>query len=154
MNQNNPEVFINNENNYSIPINIEEVVKSTLIYLKSPLDISVGVSFIDEIEMIELNGQYIGYAHSTDVLSFESNEVDPETGFLFLGDIIICYPYVQNQSNNLGNQLENEILLMVIHGLLHLSGFDHDTEESKTKMWDTQTNILNSLEIKINKLPE
>ena len=154
MNQNNPDIFINNDYKFLIPKNIETVVKSTINYLLSPEEVAVAVTFVDEEQMIELNTQYSGYAQVTDVLSFESHEIDPETGLIFLGDIIICYPYVEVQSNKLGNNLNNEILLMVIHGLLHLSGFNHDNNESKAKMWDTQNSILESLHIKINKLPE
>jgi len=154
MNQNKFEISIINENNYLIPPGIEEIVSSTLFELKINPEVSVSIIFIDEAEMEMYNHQYNGYAKSTDVLSFEINVIDPETGKNILGDIFICYPFVDKQSKSIGNALADELKLMVIHGMLHLLGYTHDTDEQKQKMWDVQSKLMILNEIKLIKMPE
>lgn len=154
MNQISPEVFIINEENFSIPSDIGKIIISILIFEKKALDKIITISFVNEDEMKELYNKYFGYAQSTDVLSFEAGEIDPESGREMLGDIIICHPFVANQSLRLGNQLFDEIKLMVIHGLLHLLGYDHNSEDQKSEMWLSQNEILLVNNIKLNQLPE
>ena len=148
------EVIIINENNFPIPSNIEKIVDSTLTLTDQDKNISVTISFVTLDEMVNLNKLYRGYAHPTDVLSFEADEFDPETGRKILGDIIICYPFVKEQSYSFGNKIEDEIYLMVIHGILHLSGFVHDDETQKSIMWDMQSRILKENNIHLTQLPE
>lgn len=154
MSQKIPEVIITNDNNYPLPKEIEGVVFSTLTYLQIDNNVSLSIAFVEEETIIELNNVFSGYAKSTDVLSFEAHIVDPGTGRLFLGDIVICYPFVLKQSTSIGNNLNDELLLMVIHGLLHLLGFSHENEKSKDKMWAVQSQILRLNNIKLQRLPE
>ena len=150
----NPEIAIINDQNFEIPSSLEEVVNTILLSVGHANNISLSISFVNISEMKILNKKYYGYAQSTDVLSFEANEIDPETGRLILGDIVICYPHVQNQSSFLNNNLFDELKLMVIHGLLHLLGYDHDDEIKKSKMWQLQDKILKMNKIQLNQLPE
>lgn len=154
MNQTNLEVIIINEKNFNIPDDIGDLISSILIFENEVLDKVVTISFINEDEMKNLYKKYIGYVQSTDVLSFEAGEIDPESGKEILGDIVICYPFVAHQSLSLGNELFNEIKLMVIHGMLHLLGYDHNTEDQKSEMWQSQNAILKAIGITLNKLPE
>jgi probable rRNA maturation factor len=154
MNQTNLEVIIINEDEFNIPDNIELLISSTLILNNIALEKVVTITFVDEHEMKELYKKYYGYAQSTDVLSFEAGEIDPESGKEILGDIVICYPFVEHQSLKLGNELFAEIQLMVVHGMLHLLGYDHMTEDQKSEMWQSQNEILLSNGIKLNQLPE
>ncbi len=87
---------------------------------------------IDNNEKLrELNKQFRGIDAPTDVLSFPSGEIDPETGETYLGDIIISWEKVQSQA--LQQTIECEMRLMVVHGILHLLGYDHatDTEQKR-----------------------
>lgn len=154
MNLTNPEVIIINEDNFNIPDDIEYLISSILISENEALDKVVSISFICEDEMKELYKRYYGYAQSTDVLSFEAGEIDPESGKEIMGDIVICYPFVVHQSHKLGNELFDEIKLMVVHGMLHLLGYDHMTEDQKSEMWQSQNEILLANGIKLNQLPE
>lgn len=154
MNQKTHDVFILNEESYNIPEDLKCLVYSILSTEDVVDEKIVSVSFINEREMVNLHKEYIGYAQPTDVLSFEANELDPESGKEFLGDILICYPYVVRQSLTLGNNLFSEIKLMVIHGMLHLLGYAHDTEEGKLAMWHRQSLLLTKNSIDINQLPE
>ncbi len=108
---------------------------------------------IDSDELLKnLNKQYRGFDQPTDVLSFESNMVDPETGCLFLGDIVISYETAEKQAQEADHPLENEIILLLIHGILHLSGLDHATKSQKDAMWQKQQMILDKLDVKINRI--
>lgn len=154
MNLKNPEIVIINENEYLIPSDITEVVASIFSFLQSDTRSAVTIAFIEEEEMSFLYKQYYGYTHITDVLSFESGEIDPESGRIMLGDILICYPFVEKQAISLGNKLDDEIKLLVIHGMLHLVGFDHTTEEQKLCMWEVQNKLLTLNDVNLNRMPE
>lgn len=154
MNQINPDVIIINEENYKIPLDFVGLISSILLFENEALEKIVTISFINQEEMKDLYKKYYGYAQSTDVLSFEAREIDPESGKEILGDIVICYPFVDYQSLSLGNELLDEIKLMVVHGMLHLLGYDHNTEDQKSEMWQSQSEILLANGIKLNQLPE
>lgn len=143
-----------NDHNYSIPIGIDHIIINSLNILGFKKHCIISIAFINNVEIKKLYKDYFGYAQTTDVLSFPSNTIDPETGFLFLGDILIDFPFVQKQAFSLKNNLDSEISLLIIHGLLHLLGYDHATEIDKQIMWDLQNKILTTLKIKINKMPE
>jgi probable rRNA maturation factor len=104
----------------------------------------------------ELNNEYLGIDAPTDVLSFlsEEEEVDPDTGNVYLGDIIISYPRAAEQASANGHAVEGEIALLVVHGTLHLLGFDHGEAQEKEMMWAAQRAALDSLGIQLNRYPE
>ena len=95
----------------------------------------------------QLNGQYRGIDSPTDVLSFP-NVPDPDFPLLDqddLGDIIIAYPVAEFQAKARGHTPQEEVVLLAIHGALHLLGFDHDTPAAKAEMWTAQQAILAKL---------
>lgn len=143
-----------NDHNYNIPIGLDHIVIKSLDILGFKKKCIISIAFINDEEIKKLYEEYFGYAQTTDVLSFPSDTIDPETGFLILGDILIDFPFVQKQAVSLENNLESEIYLLIIHGLLHLLGYDHASENEKLVMWELQNQILSNLNIKINKLPE
>lgn len=63
-------------------------------------------------------------------------------GDAYLGDIIIAVPYTRRQAEALGRTLSQELALLVVHGVLHLLGYDHATEEDEAGMWAIQQEIL------------
>lgn len=112
------------------------------------------LAFVLPEEIRELNKTYRETDAVTDVLSFESGgEVDPETGKDYLGDIIICLARAEEQAKLSGHSVENEIRLLEIHGILHLLGYDHDTEENKAEMWQLQQEYLDRCGVKLNRKP-
>ncbi len=106
-------------------------------------DLTLVVSDDDAIR--ELNRNFLGNDSPTDVLSFPANEMDPETGRHYLGDVIISLPRAREQAEGAGNPLEAELQLLVIHGVLHLLGYDHAEAEEKARMWAAQAQVLESL---------
>lgn len=145
---------IANEHEYKVPENFEKVILKTFEILSFNKNTLISLAFLNESEISKIYEEYFGYAHITDVLSFSSEIIDPESGFLYLGEILICYPFVVKQAQSVENELDSEVSLLIVHGLLHLLGYDHDNESNKNKMWNMQSAILNSLDLKINKIPE
>ena len=95
----------------------------------------------------ELNRRYRGVDAPTDVLSFgvvsdEEGFVTPPEASAYLGDIVVSYPRALEQAREYGHSVEEEMDLLVVHGLLHLLGYDHETEEERRAMWARQENIL------------
>lgn len=96
-------------------------------------------------QLHELNLKYLGIDAPTDVLSFPADFVDPDTNVNYLGDILISYPRAQAQAAGGGHLVEQELSLLVVHGMLHLLGYDHAEPEEKEKMWAVQANVLDRL---------
>ncbi len=85
------------------------------------------VRLAGEAEMRALNREYRGRDRATDVLSFPLGEALPAGG-LYAGDVLICVPLAEAQARRQGHSLARELLLLSIHGLLHLKGMDHETD--------------------------
>ncbi len=100
----------------------------------------------------DLNRTYRGLDEATDVLSFPAQDdaasaltMPPEAAAEledYLGDILIAYPYSLRQAARLGVSPAAELRLLVVHGTLHLLGYDHDTPEAEAEMWAVQEAIL------------
>ncbi len=105
--------------------------------LKGKADVSV--AFVDEKQMLSLNKRYRGKNKVTDVLSFGA---DPEDGS---GEILLCYPQAARQAKELKHPVRDEIVFLIVHGLLHLAGFDHEVERDAKRMFPLQEKILTQL---------
>jgi probable rRNA maturation factor len=92
-----------------------------------------------------LNHQYRQVDSPTDVLSFPSGEVDPDTSTLYLGDIVISLPRALEQASTEDHPLVEELQLLVVHGILHLLGYDHLGTADRQKMQLAQDDILSQL---------
>ena len=91
----------------------------------------LSVSFVEEAEIEDLHVRYMDEPGPTDVLSFPQDDVD-EDGRRMLGDVVIA-PGVAAR-NNPGNPAA-ELRLLLVHGILHLLGYDHEDDEEKAEMW-------------------
>lgn len=97
----------------------------------------------------ELNLQHLAIDAPTDVLSFTAEETDPDTGETYLGDILISLQRAQAQSESGGHDLQDELQLLAVHGVLHLLGYDHATQEEQIRMWRVQDAVLESIGCRI-----
>jgi probable rRNA maturation factor len=122
---------------------IERAAQAALMHQSADGDLTVVLS--DDARLQKLNRDYLGVDAPTDVLSFPASETDPETGARYLGDIIISIPRAEAQAKSAGHPLEPEVQLLVVHGVLHLLGYDHAEVEEKTKMWKAQAEVLERL---------
>lgn len=114
----------------------------------------ITIVLTDDRQLHELNLDYLGVDAPTDVLSFPASETDPETGSAYLGDIILSVPRAAAQAQAAGHPVEAEAQLLVVHGTLHLLGYDHATEEEKTIMWAEQAKVLERLGLARIKIQE
>ncbi len=117
-------------------------------------DLSIVIE--DDSHLQALNKEFLDIDAPTDVLSFPSGEEDPdpETGRVYLGDVIISYPRAEEQAGAAGHALLAELSLLVVHGVLHLLGYDHGEPKEKEQMWAVQAAILRELGVSIARLPE
>ena len=121
----------------------------TALNLKGPgseeTDLSIVVTSDDEIQ--QLNHQFLENDSPTDVLSFPGGEIDPDTHRENLGDIIISFDRARTQALARQGTVESEIQLLVVHGVLHLLGFDHADDREKAEMWSLQHKALKALNL-------
>lgn len=108
----------------------------------------------DDRQLHELNLDYLDVDAPTDVLSFPASETDPETGSVYLGDIVLSIPRATQQAEAAGHSVEAEAQLLVVHGTLHLLGYDHATDEEKAAMWAEQAKVLERLGLSRIKIQE
>jgi probable rRNA maturation factor len=110
---------------------------------------SLSIRITDDAEMQDLNLRFRGLDTTTDVLSFGEDFTDPDLESRYMGDVVISYPQAENQANNRGHAAAEELQLLVIHGVLHLLGYDHGTETEKKDMWSIQGKVLDKIGISI-----
>jgi len=105
---------------------------------------SVGVVYCSGDAIRSLNRKFRDLDEPTDVLSFPAvedlDEIRDEPS-AYLGDLAVCIPYTAEHLAE-GRSLEEEVALLLIHGLLHLLGWDHDTKASERRMWREQDRLL------------
>lgn len=126
---------------------LSEVVRRTIGAGHLERHIELGLVIVDDERIRELNREFRQVDSPTDVLAFAMSEGEvptPQDSImpLYLGDIVISFPRAEAQSRAAGHSVDDELDLLAVHGVLHLLGFDHDTEDKKREMWDRQEIIL------------
>jgi probable rRNA maturation factor len=111
-------------------------------------EVSLVVTGDEEIRA--LNRQHRDEDAATDVLSFPSGEINPESGQPYWGDIVIAYPTAERQAQAAAHDTQAELVFLAVHGLLHLAGHDHADAASKAAMWAAQAEILVGLGLQID----
>jgi len=141
-------VIINDCFGYSSYDFLEDVVRETL-KSRQALDAVLSIVFVDEEEIQDLNLNYRGIDRVTDVISFafEDNGKLSLPDLRILGDIYICIPKMIAQAKEYGHSEKRELSFLVVHGLLHLLGYDHIKEEEEKIMFALQDEILERLGI-------
>ena len=124
---------------------VERAANATLEHESTPDDSDLTIVLTDDEQLQDLNRDYRDVVAPTDVLSFPASEADPETGRRYLGDILISVQRAEEQAAAADHPLEAELQLLVVHGVLHLLGYDHAEEEEKSRMWTAQSEVLASL---------
>ena len=129
--------------------------------LKQTDRIKVELVFVTKDRIAELNKQYRNKDAVTDVLSFPSldgirgkvlKKQDYPTEFdgkyILLGSIAICIDRAKEQAEEIGHSLDRELVYLTIHGILHLFGYDHETDEDKSEMRSIEKEIVTKLGFK------
>ncbi|WP_394937909.1 rRNA maturation RNase YbeY [Psychromicrobium sp. YIM B11713] len=141
-------VEVNNES--GVEANEEEIVRLVRyifdhLYLHPQTELSVILADREAIEKLHL--EWMDEPGATDVLSFPMDELRPGTSAKpapngLLGDIVICPQVAAEQAAAGGHSVEDEILLLATHGILHLVGYDHAEPEEKAEMFGLQRELL------------
>jgi len=128
---------------------LDQVIKKTLSQQKVK-KVSFAIIFVDEGKIRELNEHYRHQDKVTDVISFafEDNEKKSYNEWRLLGEIYICIPQMQKQAVKYKTGEQFELSFLVVHGLLHLLGYDHQTITDEQEMIRLQELILNASNIK------
>lgn len=84
----------------------------------------------------------------SDVRSVEKTDIDPETGLVYLGDVVISVETAMRQAEEFGHSLEREIAFLTVHSMMHLMGYDHIGESDRRIMRTHEEAVLNELNIK------
>lgn len=115
-----------------------------------PDDAEVTLLFVSEGEMSSYNQRFLDREGPTDVLAFPVEdllpgvvpEVDPQGPPLMLGDVVVAPAYVRRQAAEYGVSYEDEMALMVTHGILHLLGYDHIDDTDAERMESRERELL------------
>jgi probable rRNA maturation factor len=101
---------------------------------------TIGVKLVDDSEMASLNEQYSGNAYPTDVLTFSYRESDATT--TELADVVISTETARRQAHEAGTTLADEVGLLVLHGVLHAAGMDHQSGDEQRHINRLQAAIM------------
>ncbi len=137
---------------------IKRLLNIALNHLNQPSkQLEMSLSIVSQEEIQQLNKEYRQIDSVTDVLSFPtvdnlsrgvldlqslSNDINPQTGRLNIGDVIICLDRAKEQAQNYNHSLKREIAFLSLHGLLHLLGYDHMSQQDEQQMFALQNEIL------------
>lgn len=122
----------------------ERLAHFALTLEEAPENSELSVLIVDVEEMRDLNMKYRGIDSPTDVLSFGCDDPCPVEGDepITLGDIIIAPQVAERQAEELGTTIEQELNLLLVHGVLHLLGYDHETDDGAEAMQGRESAIL------------
>jgi len=128
---------------------LEQAAEETLRHGRSPQaalqEADLTIVLTDDEALQKLNLEFMGIDAPTDVLSFPADLIDPDSGKPYLGDVLISVPRAQAQAPENQQSVQDEILLLAVHGVLHLLGYDHAEPEEKEQMWARQNLVLGLL---------
>ena len=138
-------------------------------HIETPVEVSLSIVSLEAIH--EMNRDYRQVDRETDVLSFpllsypetprietpaaqdledaaeEEANLDPDTGEVVLGDVVLCLDKAKSQAQEYGHSLKREMAFLTVHSMLHLLGYDHMAPEEEKVMFDKQKAILDEMGI-------
>jgi len=135
---------------------LEGIAEHVLIAQNVGSAVELGLVITSQERVWQLNRSYRGKDEPTDVLAFSITEekgadsspfIAPPDGVLHLGEVIIAYPQAVKQAEEHQHSVKKEIATLVIHGVLHLLGYDDEEPELRRQMLDRGEEILSSIEI-------
>ena len=130
---------------------LESLIRWVLEFFEiSAIELSIKFVTVDEIT--NLNRIYRGIDRETDIISFPSDEFNPDTGFKYLGDIAIANDVARKNAITENKTFFDEIKFLIVHGLLHLLGYNDETTDGFNEMISLQKKLLSSFQEKYAKI--
>lgn len=130
---------------------LRRVVAATLALEGVNSPVELGLVITDDETIRQLNKKYRGRDEATDVLSFALLEdsdppfINPPDGVLHLGEVILSYPQAEIQAEEHHHSLKQELALLVVHGVLHLLGYEDENTKGELKMRAEEKSVLGEL---------
>lgn len=131
---------------------LRHVLEKPLLIENVPPNVEISLVIVGQERIHELNREYRDKDKPTDVLSFamsEQKDEEEETGFLtppdglvHLGEVIVSYPQAVIQAAEHGHSIQKEMAILIIHGVLHILGYDHEKPEMEPAMTAKEKTIL------------
>jgi len=115
---------------------IEKAVTGWIAHFRS--NAYLELAYVNNRKIRDLNRRFLGYAHTTDVLAFPLNDKPGELE----GEIVVSAELARSEALKRKVSLHQELLLYTLHGLLHLLGYDHNTEKDREDMQTTQDRLM------------
>ena len=115
-----------------------------------PDEMVIGLTFTDDEKIREINREFRNIDKSTDVLSFPLYERDDEIELFEdelapFGDIVLSVPHAIAQAEEYGHSVEREVCYLVVHGLMHIAGYDHMEADEKAEMRAAEESLLKAV---------
>ena len=143
------QIAIDNRSDYQLPLDtLEALALFTLELENAPDNLELSLSFVSNTEIQQLNRDFRGNDAPTDVLSFECDDLADavldatEVDLLLLGDIIIAPAVAEQHAVDFDSTFEQELYLILVHGILHLLGYDHLEDDEATEMESREDELL------------
>ncbi len=160
-------LYFEEESELTLPLECckiaREVIETALDLTGCPYEAEVNLLLTTDAQIQEMNTEFRGIERATDVLSFPMIEYpapgefgfleeredcfDPETGELALGDIVISKEKVIAQAEEYGHSVLREYAFLIVHSVLHLTGYDHIEDGERREMEEKQDEIMRYLDI-------
>ena len=135
------DVFVANEQELHVDeAHLSQLAKHVLEAEEVDDAAELSVLLVGRDHIRKLNARFAGDDYATDVLSFPMME--DEESSLLLGDVVICPEIARSNAAKVGHDMGAELEVLLVHGTLHLLGYDHDEEEEKARMEERQKQIL------------
>ena len=134
---------------------MQKVIETVLTAENAPPNVEISLVITGQERIRELNREYRGKDQPTDVLSFSMSEkaddepeafIGPPDGLIHLGEVIISYPQALIQAAESGHSINREMAALIVHGVLHIQGYDHEKPEMEPAMKARESQLLSALE--------
>jgi len=120
---------------------IERLISAVLSHLRYSEAAEISLRLVNDAEMAELNQRFRAKQGPTNVLAFPFSQA-PDIRLPFLGDIVVCLPVLRREAEQQQKSVKQHFAHLLLHGTLHLLGFDHQTEEQALQMEQVERDIL------------
>ena len=111
------------------------------------------VLVVDAAESARLHQEHFADPDATDVMTFPDGGADPDSGRTHLGDLAVCVDVARREAHERGRETSAELTLYILHGLLHLLGFDDEDPRDQLEMWAVQRRLLATVGIDLEPEP-
>lgn len=132
----------------AVPVDLDDLVGLLATVLDAegaPPGAQASLLLVSPERIARLNSEHLGAEGPTDVLSFPIDGTEPDTvtgGGCIVGDVVLCPEVAARQASTHAGDLRSELSLLVVHGALHLCGWDHAEPAQRDRMWERERHLL------------